>query len=130
QRLLRQDAATGKIELTVGEVAYETTLRRDQRTRRVIISGALTPLQKRDWVVLGFPPLRGISVTNPPGPTLGGSPDPQVEDLIPVITGGFDTRLDSLKQWLVNLEVNSSGSVARDVAARNRRLRESFFELL
>jgi energy-coupling factor transporter ATP-binding protein EcfA2 len=130
QRLLRQDATAGKIELTVGDVTYETSLRRDPRTRRVSIAGSPTPLQKRDWVVLGFPPLRGISLNNPVGPGAGGSPDPQVEDLIPVITGAFDTRLDSLKQWLVNLEVNSSGTVSKDVATRNQRLLQSFFSLL
>jgi energy-coupling factor transporter ATP-binding protein EcfA2 len=132
QRLLRQDASTGAIELTVGDVVYETVLRRERKGKRVTVSGSLTPLQQRDWAVLGFPPLRGVSTSNPAGPARVGSPDPEIADVLPVIRGGIDSRLDSIKQWLVNIDVNSDteGPLSKLTASRNRRLRDSFFSLL
>jgi len=127
QHLLRQGAKDGSIEVRVGEVLYRTELRRE-RDRIAMTAAQLTPLQNGDWVVLGFPPLRGVSMRNPSGPSGTSSGDPTIDDLLPLLRGALDTRLDSLKQWLVNIEVNAT-TQSREAAA-SQRLRDSFFELL
>lgn len=64
--------------------------------------------------------------------TQGGSPTPTVHDLLPLLAGPTDIRLNDLKQWLVNLNGHSSFSenVTHDEAARNKRLLNKFFEVL
>jgi hypothetical protein len=97
-----------------------------------VICRQLTPLRLGSWVVLGFPPLRGISLRNPNGPTRAGVPRPTVGDLLPVLTGDTDERLDDLKQWIVNLDVRSTpgGGIDEKEALRSLKLRESFFSIL
>jgi energy-coupling factor transporter ATP-binding protein EcfA2 len=131
ERLLRSGTTSGSIKLRVGQDVYLTELSREQNKVRVK-SRQLTALQTGNWVVLGFPPLRGISSRDPRGPSGQGSSTPVVEDLLPLLTGGVDLRLDDLKQWVVNVD---AGSVKRDgvdsaQAERNRQLRDSFFKLL
>ena len=54
---------------------------------------------------------------------------PVVGDLLPLIRGAFDSRLNDLKQWLVNVHI-STRSEDSSVAALYLRLRKSFFDLL
>jgi hypothetical protein len=55
-----------------------------------------------------------------------------VEDLLPLLSGDPDRRLESLRQWIVNVEVRSkpSGSVSPAQAEQNAALRRRFFSLL
>ena len=127
--LLRPDSATGTIELRVGKTNYRTVLFRDGNRVR-IDSGQITPVQGGQWLVLGFPPLRGVSTHNPSGPSEMRSPDPQVDDLLPLVDPiGLDDRLSGLKQWLVNISVASR---LRDDyrSVDNSRLRNMFFEVM
>lgn len=130
-KLLRVGESSGSIQLTVGNTVYQTRLTSDgAKPPKVRVESAhFTALQKGSWVVLGFPPLRGVSTRNPDGPGNAGSPMPVVEDLLPLIRGMHDQRLNDLKQWIVNLD---AGTRSRDpsLAARHLRLRDSFFELL
>lgn len=130
-RLLRSGASHGLIEIQVGRENYRTELIRDGDDVRVVCR-QLTPLRAGRWVVLGFPPLRGISRRNPSGPAQSGPPRPVVGDLLPVLSGDADERLDDLKQWLVNLDVRSApeGGISEIEAKRNLQLRDSFFSLL
>lgn len=130
-RLLRTGESTGSIELIVGANTYRTHLVRDGH-RVHVRSGGLTPLQTGNWVVLGFPPLRGVSLRRLEGPGDAQKPNPVVEDLLPLIADTVDNRLDDVRQWLVNLEVNSneSPSVSKAQAARNRQLRDDFFSAI
>lgn len=131
--LLRDNAASGFIELRIDNDVYRTELYRDGAHVR-IKSPQLTPLQAGRWVVLGFPTLRGVSTANSRGPSSDGgvSPNPVVGDLLPLLVGGVDTRADSLKQWLINLIVRSKpGDLTdRGFADYSRHLRETFFEVL
>jgi len=129
--LLRRGVRAGNIELQVGDVTYRTELRRIGN--RVLTTPAQFALpQKGHSLVLGFPPLRGISSRDPSGPSAIHSSEPRVADLLPLIRGSIDTRLDSLKQWLVNLEVNSiaGNEVSSADAARNRGIVLSFYDIL
>lgn len=130
-RLLRAGAATGSIELHVGKQRFVTNLTREGRTVRAR-SAALTPLQAKRSVILGFPALRGSSQKNPSGPTRGGASRPEVEDLLPLLLGGVDSRLDDAKQWVVNTHVRAEpgdGHSPED-ATRCFRLLNTYFEIL
>lgn len=131
-RLLRTGATNGAIELMVGRDIYRTELRRDTTGAVHVNAGTrVSPLKTGRWVALAFPPLRGIAIGNPKGPTVDGMSSPVVEDVLPILTGQTDARLSSLKQWLVNLDVRSAtgDGVSSEEAAKNRRLRDHFFEV-
>jgi hypothetical protein len=131
EKLLRIGETSGSIEMIFDDAPYRTLLTRD-------IDGVsvrclqFTPVQRGTATVLGFPPLRGYSNRNPSGAGSTGSGMPGLNDVFPLLTGAVDTRMDSLKQWLVNLDVNSQPSpdVSLLAAARNARLRDHFFEIL
>jgi ABC-type multidrug transport system ATPase subunit len=131
-RLLRSKNDRGAIELVVGNDTYRTELTRDTTGAvHVNVGTRVSPLKIGRWVALAFPPLRGVSINDPRGPTTEGSPSPVIDDVLPILVGQTDSRLSSLKQWLVNLEVRSSpgDGVGTKEAARNRKLRDHFFEL-
>jgi energy-coupling factor transporter ATP-binding protein EcfA2 len=131
-RLLRTGSTSGSVELMVGRDVYRTELSRDKSGNVLVNVGTrVSPLKTGRWVALAFPPLRGISLGNPKGPTADGSPSPVVEDVLPILAGQTDARLSSLKQWLVNLDVGSTtgDGVSIEEAAKNSRLRDHFFEV-
>jgi uncharacterized protein (DUF2235 family)/predicted ATP-binding protein involved in virulence len=122
--LLRVNEAVGRIRLWIGPDIYESELVRDGpnvqvRPRRY------TPVQSGTNVVLGFPPLRGVSTRSLTGVSPSdGTEYPVVDDLLPLITNGVDSRVDNLKQWIVNVAVRAQ----TDPAAA--RLRDVFFDVL
>jgi energy-coupling factor transporter ATP-binding protein EcfA2 len=131
-RLLRAKADRGFIELQVGNTRYRTDLIREPSGVR-IESGGLTPVQAGRWVVLGFPALRGVSTRNPQGPTGAGPGKPQVRDLLPLLLGDVDSRLDDLKQWMVNAWVRGSDpaeKVAPGYGVRSAPVIEAFFGVI
>jgi hypothetical protein len=69
-----------------------------------VISRPSRPLELENWVALGFPPLRTMSWNPSQGPLPGGKGRPSSEDVLPLIRGEADPRLDKLKQWIVNLD--------------------------
>ena len=128
--LLREGEDSGRIEVRIGNVTYRTDLYRDGP--RVKLDADLSPLRSGNWAALGFPPLRGVSVRDPSGASPLAPPPPGVRDLLPLIRGTIDTRLDSLKQWLVNLEFFSTpgGNIGKEEARRFARTNDSFYMLL
>jgi putative AbiEii toxin of type IV toxin-antitoxin system/AAA domain-containing protein/SIR2-like protein len=131
-RLLRSKTEKGAIELVVGNDLYRTELTRDSTGAiHVNVGSRVSPLKIGRWLALAFPPLRGVSIADPRGPTAEGSPSPVIDDVLPILVGQTDGRLSSLKQWLVNLDVRSSPGegVSTEEAARNRQLRDHFFKL-
>ena len=100
-RLLKSGQTSGSIELRFGADKFVTGLIREG-TRVRVESELVTPVQTGEWLVLGFPPLRGISTRRPQTPTGQRPLGPGVEDLLPLVTGDIDERLDDLKQWIIN----------------------------
>jgi predicted ATPase len=126
------DVTTGSIELTVGKDIYQTQLVRDGDHVRVR-SLRLTRLQEGRWAVVGFPPLRGASANNPRGPSLNAqSPHPVVDDLLPILTGVVDYRIDAIKQWIVNVytQPGEGGEGGQSPTERNLKLITSFFDVV
>lgn len=133
-RLLANGAARGGIELTVGRDVFRTELTRDSNTGVVEVNAGrrVSPLKTGRWVALAFPPMRGVSVGESSGPTPGGPPRPLVEDVLPILLGQTDGRLSSLKQWIVNLDVQSrpGNGISPAQAKANATLLNRFFDVL
>jgi tetratricopeptide (TPR) repeat protein len=124
-RLLRVGSDLGLIELQVGPSVFRTELRQSSGTV-IVRTSSLTPLQQGHWAVLGFPPLRGTSLVTPTGISATQVPEPRVDDLLPLLRGNVDDRLDDVKQWIINVEARSRQSGD----ARSRQLLEEFFQVL
>jgi hypothetical protein len=124
-QLLRAGAKGGSIELQVGTDIYSVDLQRDTEGKVQIRSASLSPLKLGKWLVLGFPPLRAITWKRPDGPTPLLAPDPSPRDLLPILSTEPDTRLNNLKQWLVNLDRQGEG---RDADPNAKRILDRFFE--
>lgn len=131
EQLLRADESKGEVVLVLGGVHYRTELVRTG-SRVHVICRQVTPLLAGQSVVLGFPPLRGMATGAPRGPGQDGSPIPVVDDLLPMISGEPDRRLENLRQWIVNIEVRSNPTtgVSEAQAKQNAALRRRFFSLL
>ena len=130
RRLLRVGAKTGSIELSMGQRSFITNLRRET-DGRVLVDSTVTPLQAGRWVVLGFPALRGASQRDPSGLGPAGRGEPVVRDVLPLLQGVVDWRLDGLKQWIVDTEVLSHRTdLEPGQAERHRLALENCFDLL
>jgi hypothetical protein len=101
-----------------------------------IVSKPSRPLEIENWLALGFSPLRTASWERPTSPEAEPrrkqALSPTVEDLMPLIKGGLDPRVDKLKNWLVNLDYWKSKAVNRgsDNAAQYDALIQEFFYLV
>jgi predicted ATPase len=100
-RLLRAGASSGSIRVRFGEDTFETHLLRESSHVRVAPRN-VTPVQTGEWLVLGFPAIRGVPAreSGPGSPSPGRGP--VVEDVLPLVTSDLDSRLDDLTQWLLS----------------------------
>ncbi len=122
-RMLKTTARQGEIELITDRGMYLTRLLSEGKRRVRIESAGLPPIQASGWLALGFPPLRGVSVTDPRGPTGELADEPTPEDLLPLLSNAPDQRLDGLKQWVVNTAMRAeetSGPPGRDAEMLER----------
>jgi len=122
--LLRVSENSGSIRLRFGEDVYESQLVRDGSDVKVR-PRRYTALQSGSTVAIGFPPLRGVSQRNISGVAkLKSHEYPVVDDLLPLISGSVDSRVDDLKQWIVNTAIRARTD---STAAR---MRDTFFDIL
>jgi len=124
-RLLKNGRDDGKIILQIGDREYTTKIRREGK-RVTVRSRQVTPLEAGSMLVLGFPALRGASITSAKAPDGEeySTHDVDISDVLPLVSGGIDTRMDSLSQWIIDTE-----SRGRD-DERHARLLDQFFELM
>lgn len=113
----------GKITLeTDNKTSYLTTIQRDEKSGQVELSSTTArPLEAEGWLAIGFPPLRTTSWKAPTGPEadIKIKSRPVVSDLLPLVAGEVDPRLDKLKQWIVNLDYLDVKSKSPDGHYRN-----------
>ena len=131
-RLLKSGAEKGSIELWFGEQRFLTSLFR-AGSKITVRCEQLTPFRSGRWLVLGFPPLRGLSQRGASEPSDAEAlTNPDIKDLLPLLGGAIDARLDSIKQWIINTHLRSeqTDKITAEQAAHNRRLLNSFFEIL
>ena len=131
-RLVRGSATSASITLTTdrGET-YRTEILRSETLARVT-SIPVRPLEKEGWLALGFPPLRTVSWERPAsyegGEALGR---PSGADVLPLVRGDADPRLDRLKAWLLYLDHNVQSQTTSPVLRnRYRRLWDEFFRVV
>lgn len=116
---------TGTITLeTDNKTSYVTTIKRDDKTGQVELSSTTArPLEAEGWLAIGFPPLRTTSwEVTPKGPEADSKVPtrPVVTDLLPLVKGDVDPRLDKLKQWIVNLDYKAAKSDGTDNRSREQ----------
>lgn len=126
--LLRYGAQDGFIRLTVGQHTYLTELTRENDQRVRVESRGFTRLQHGDWAVVGFPSVRGAPLREIRGPQADAARrQPVVEDLLPILTGRVDDRIDDIKQWIVNVYSRPNARGARVPSRQSLNQINSFF---
>lgn len=126
--LIRTASRLSRIVLSFGSNEYMATLASRDGGQAEIEVTPSRPLETEGWLAIGFPPLRTVSSARAKGPSPEGKRRPTVEDLLPLLKGGVDSRLDELKQWLVNLDYWSKSEPSRG-DNRYSRLRDEFFQM-
>lgn len=124
--LIRMGTRTARIVLSAGTREYMATLSPREGGYAEIEVTPSRPLETEGWLAIGFPPLRAVTWSRSKGPSPEGKRRPTTEDLLPLLKGGVDPRLDELKQWLVNLDYWSKNEPSGS-GNRYNRLRDDFF---
>ena len=112
------------------EKIFKTTLFRSDFGGE-ISSHPPRPLESEGWLAVGFPPMRIISWKREETEQTAQTDRPMPSDLIPLIVGESDPRLDSLKGWLIELD----NEINRDfkngiVNSKSLKLRKDFFDVI
>ena len=128
ERLLRVGEPSGRIVLrTNKDVEYITELSRTSTSVEVRqVPGR--PLEIEGWLALGFPPIRTVSWQRPTGPQLETARiRPTPDDLIPLLSGAPDPRLDKIKQILINIDYRIKSSKTGRERSWGQRLQKDYF---
>jgi hypothetical protein len=89
------------------------------------------PLEAEGWLALGFPPLRLLSWQRDTDPPPSGRERPVPADLMPLIAGELDPRLDKLKNWLFDLDHQILGERSKGLTETlNMKLMADFFKVI
>lgn len=128
-RIIKADCNDASIIVETSHLTHRTTL-----FRRPGGAGAdvrCTPFKPLDrTLVLGFPPLR----TGGWGTVSASSeaqPIPVSDDILPLVKGEADPRLDKLKQWIVNVDYRIKAAQAQGREYRQfENLLNDFFAIV
>jgi hypothetical protein len=129
-RLIKVGAPLASIHLETDRgTIYKTELYPGMAEAEVV-SMPVRPLEAEGWLAIGFPPSRMFSWERPKGPEARVERRPNPEDVLPLIRGGTDPRMDKLKQWLLNLDYWIKGAGENEEERRRfESLREEFFSV-
>ena len=130
-RLIRMGATSASVTLTTDQgETYRAELLRSESGAR-LTSVPVRPLEKEGWLALAFPPLRTVSWERPAPYEAGEQRRAVSGDVLPLVRGEADPRLDKLKAWLLYLDHNIQNQ-ARQKAGSDRylRLRNEFFRIV
>jgi energy-coupling factor transporter ATP-binding protein EcfA2 len=133
-RLIHTSSRVARIVLSFGRSGgtggneYMASLVSRENGQAEIEIAPSRPLETEGGLAIGFPPLRTVSWSRSKGPGPEGKRRPTTEDLLPLLKGTADPRIDELKQWLVNLDYWSKSEPPGD-GNRYSRLRDEFFKL-
>jgi energy-coupling factor transporter ATP-binding protein EcfA2 len=131
-RLLRVGEAHGSVTLVTQKnpSGYVAEIQRIGLEAEVVTRSGRV-LETEGWVALAFPPLRATSWISARGPQGVGARYPTAADLLPMLSGEVDSRMDDLKQWLVNVDALSrKEGAAEDDRERATRMLRTFFEIV
>ena len=132
ERLIKTDRPSARITLHVTsevngvaeERKYITELHRT-RTGAEVDSIPTRALEVENLLSLGFPPLRSMSDGKSTDRDTGSKAGPDPGDLLPLISGVPDNRLDKLKNWILDLDHLRKDSVDK---AEIERLTAALFD--
>jgi WD40 repeat protein len=107
-RLVRAGKTRGRITLITEQnpSGYVTDiLTKDMTSEAEVVSIPSRPMEAEGWLALGFSPLRIVSWSSSTGEQpIVQKGRPSADDLVPLVSGESDPRMDRLKQWIVNLD--------------------------
>jgi hypothetical protein len=129
-RLIKYQKPRGRIILETRDgKEYVTQMDRSSSVPQIdSLPGRIMDLE--GWLALGFPALRTVTWRRTRGPQVEERRSrPNSEDLLPIVAGGPDPRMDDLKQWIVNIDYRTKD---KSVKGRERygRLLEEFFDVI
>ncbi len=127
-RLLRVGQTSGRIVLSTNKGnEYITDLLRTSTSVEVRqVPGR--PLETEGWLALGFPPIRTVSWLRPTAPQLETTRvRPTPDDLIPILSGDPDPRLDKIKQVLINMDYLIKSSKNAKERTWGKKLQNDYF---
>jgi WD40 repeat protein len=115
-RLVRAGKTRGRITLITEQnpSGYITDIHtKDMTSEAEVVSLPSRPMEAEGWLALGFSPLRIVSWSSSSGPQpVVQKGRPSADDLVPLVSGESDPRMDRLKQWIVNLDAaDNAGQV-------------------
>lgn len=128
-RLIKAGKTSASIILETDRNVYKTDLLTTTSGPAQLETIPVRPLEAEGWLAIGFPALRTVSWERPKAPEQIAKSFPTAGDLLPLIKGEADPRLDNLKQWIVNLDYLSKHEQSRtgDGGAYEKLL-DKFFE--
>jgi AAA domain, putative AbiEii toxin, Type IV TA system/SIR2-like domain len=130
-RLVQQGKTTAMITLQTDRNTYKTEILLAPNSPTEINSIPVRPLEAENWLALGFPPLRAGTWERPKSPDAYAVTLPVPDDLLPVVSGVPDPRLDKLKHWIVNLDYRSKDEQSRSgTSGRYEKLLNEFFQVV
>jgi predicted ATPase len=129
-RLIKSGKPNSTIILETGRNLYTTNIfRRNGEARVESIPGRA--FEAEGWLAIGFPPLRTMSWVRPTTTETYGRGRPKTEDLMPVVIGEADPRLDNLKKWIVNVDYWIKDARSREGNWQQfQRLLDDFFKVV
>jgi len=131
-RLVRAGSTLGRITLITEQnpSGYITEiLTTDMSGVAEVVSRPGRPMEAEGWLALGFSPLRIVTWNPLSGPqSMVQKGRPTADDLMPLLNGEVDPRMDRLKQWIVNLD--AAAKTSPDGSIRAAETIAAFFQLL
>jgi WD40 repeat protein len=123
-RLVRAGKTRGRITLSTDRnpSGYITEiLTKDMLSDSDVMSLPSRPMEAEGWLTVGFSPLRSVTWIPSTGPQpIIQKGRPTADDLIPLLSGDADPRMDRLKQWIVNLAGSDIAHQTRLMGHRDR----------
>jgi energy-coupling factor transporter ATP-binding protein EcfA2 len=129
-RMVRPGRTASNIVLETTRGTYATHVLLSPSGPAEVRAPAGRPADAEGWLTVGFPALRSLSWDRPKAPERLIRQLPSPDDVLPLVRGGPDPRLDRLKQWIVNLDYLSKDEQTRGGGGdRYERLMNHFFQL-
>ncbi|MCC6536844.1 MAG: AAA family ATPase [Bryobacterales bacterium] len=129
-RIIRAGQSAALIRLETDRQTYLTQVNRTP-SGCTITQSPVRPLEAEGWLALAFPPLRSASGGASANPSPDGMNRPTAEDLLPLLRGDADPRLEKLKQWIINLDYRIKDQQTQSSPdARFQHLFDEFFRIV
>jgi energy-coupling factor transporter ATP-binding protein EcfA2 len=132
-RLIRTGESMGTVTLYTDKnpSGYLTEIFRKEGSNAEVVSKPARPLEAEGWVAIAFPPLRNVTWNSQSGPQAITKGHAVPEDLLPLIRGEVDPRMDKMKQWIINLDYDDKQRRSKgESSTRSSLILAKFFEIV